>query len=238
MPAASARTSPSATASLSPKISGVDRELHGRAAAERTEVEDRLRQGVEDGPGPFEVRGVAADHDRQLAALGEARRCPTPARRGSRRRPRGRPRSSPRMVDGGTVRRVDEDVAGAGAGDQAVGAAVDGLDGRAVGEHRDARRRPPRPRPRGGDAARPPSSAASGFGRRPASGSSRPARTRRGRALGPSRSPSGPCRAAPTAVIATSPRPAGDGSCRRSGRRSGSRGPRGPPPTAAGCAAW
>ncbi len=59
MPAASARLSPSATAWLSPKISGVDGELHRRAGAQRPEVEDGRRQRLEDGPRPLEVRGRA-----------------------------------------------------------------------------------------------------------------------------------------------------------------------------------
>ena len=49
----------------------VDRQLHGRPAPQRAEVEDLLGQVVEDRPGPCQVIRLATGHDRQLAALGE-----------------------------------------------------------------------------------------------------------------------------------------------------------------------
>ena len=109
MPAASARTSPSATAWLSPKISVLTASFMAAPVPERAEVEDGPRQRLEDRPRPLEVRGLAADHDRQLAALGE----PDAARdrgveeagagRGAARRrrtDRGRRHGRPCHVDG------------------------------------------------------------------------------------------------------------------------------------------
>ena len=103
MPFRSARTSASATRLVEPEDHGVDGQLHRRAGAEGSEVEDPFGQAVEDRTGALEVGDVTADHDREIAREGRTRRCPRPVHRGSRL---PRPRTAgaiDRMVSGRTV---------------------------------------------------------------------------------------------------------------------------------------
>jgi transposase len=50
---------------------GVDRELHHRARPERPEMEDRLRDRLERRTRPIKILGLAPDHERQRAGLGQ-----------------------------------------------------------------------------------------------------------------------------------------------------------------------
>ena len=89
---------------LSPKISGVDGQLHRRAAPERRRGGRRVRASASrTGRARSRSSAVAADHDRQLAGLGERDAARHRARRGCRRRRRGRPARCARIVSGGTV---------------------------------------------------------------------------------------------------------------------------------------
>ena len=72
MPAASARTSPSASAWLSPKMTVLTASFMAAPLPSGPRWKTRRPDGVEDGPGPLEVGGLAADHEGQLAALGQA----------------------------------------------------------------------------------------------------------------------------------------------------------------------
>ena len=56
---------------VEPEDDRVDGELHRRPRSERAEMEDRLRERLEGRPGTLEVVRLAADHQRELAALGE-----------------------------------------------------------------------------------------------------------------------------------------------------------------------
>ena len=242
MPLRSARTRPSATAPLSPKMSVLTASFIDRAGPERPEVEDPAREAVEDRAGALEVVRLAADHDRQLARRASTTTLPeTGASRMPRAaRPDGR-RDRPDRV-GQDRAHVDRDRAGPQAGGDAVRAVEQVAHGGVVGDHRDDDVRPRRGLGRGGRHAR-----ADPLGQR-----GRPVRRpvvdddrrRPGRpAARPSPSPSGRCpgrrrsgRSSTAAPGLTRRRPSAAGRSRRCARPTARRGPRAPPPTAAGCA--
>ena len=120
---------------LSPKITAFTASFIAAPVPSGPRWTIAFASGSRAGPRPLEVRGLATDHQRELARFGERGRCPTPARPGRPRRARGR-RPSARIVSGGTVLRSTEDAARVRPREDAVRAAVDRPDGGVVGDHR------------------------------------------------------------------------------------------------------
>ena len=127
IPARSARTSPSDSASFSPKITVLTASFIAAPVPSGPRWKSAGAVGLEDRPGALEVRQLSADHQRQLPALGQADAA------GHRRIEDARAA----VTDGRFVapddgrrdcRAVDEHAARSGAGDDAIGPGIHGVD--------------------------------------------------------------------------------------------------------------